>query len=97
MPAARFPSFRQLQIGDYWAECPQLTTASQGEFYSVRYRQQIPEVVSTYTDRREADIPQYITLFWTKETTSSLDYTAMNHDLSVHEEYCQTQPIVPYA
>ena len=51
------PSFRQLQIGDYWAECPQLTTASQGESYSVRCRQQIPEVVPIYTDRREAEIP----------------------------------------
>ena len=32
-------------------------TASQGESYSVRYRQLIPEVVPTYTDRREAEIP----------------------------------------
>ncbi len=60
MPAARFPNFRRLQIGDYRAECPQLKTASQGESYSVRYR--LTKVVATYTDRREAEIPQYILL-----------------------------------
>ncbi len=51
--------FGQLQIGDYLDDEPQLTTDSQGESYSVRYRQRIPEVDIIYTDRREAEIPQH--------------------------------------
>ncbi len=39
-------------------------TASQGESWSVRYKQLIPKVDTAYTGGKEAEIPQYYQQYW---------------------------------